>query len=365
MTHPDFRTEIKLYLEDIYQEEIHLEYIGPIDKKDKAKEDLKEFGYGKNILIEFTLHEERKSFILSTMNKNTFGHYFFYDRARSLMLAHSCYNNLPHHVRSIDVGAFTGERKFKSAGNCKEFFILREKVEGTLYYLDLEKIENTESLTVLDMNRCIALANYLAQIHSEKSDEEVLYIRRLRELIGHGECIMGLTDSYPKDAEFITRTDLETIEKKCIEWRYKLKNKTHRLCQVHGDFHPWNILFREGEDFSVIDRSRGEWGEAADDVTALSINYLFYALQNNHDEKVRDNFLFLFNLFWETYLARSDDNEILSLVAPFYAWRGLVIASPLWYPDLEVEIRTKIFTFINDVLTQDTFELDSVGVLFE
>ena len=35
---------------------------------------------------------------------------------------------------------------------------------------------------------------------------------------------------------------------------------------MHGDFHPWNLLFREGVEFSVLDRSRGEWGEPADDV---------------------------------------------------------------------------------------------------
>jgi hypothetical protein len=39
------------------------------------------------------------------------------------------------------------------------------------------------------------------------------------------------------------------------------------------------VLFREGVDFTVLDRSRGEWGEPADDVTAMTINYIFYSLQ--------------------------------------------------------------------------------------
>ena len=46
---------------------------------------------------------------------------------------------------------------------------------------------------------------------------------------------------------------------------------------MHGDFHTWNILFREGTDFSVLDRSRGEWGEwgeAVDDVICLALNVL-------------------------------------------------------------------------------------------
>ena len=66
-----------------------------------------------------------------------------------------------------------------------------------------------------------------------------------------------------------------------MEWRWKLRNRTGRLCQVHGDFHPWNVMFRNGTDFSVLDRSRGEWGEAADDITAMAMNYIFYSVQKS------------------------------------------------------------------------------------
>ena len=43
---------------------------------------------------------------------------------------------------------------------------------------------------------------------------------------------------------------MREIERRCLEWRWRLKAKTQRLRQVHGDFHPWNILFRAGADFS-------------------------------------------------------------------------------------------------------------------
>lgn len=353
MTKPDFRAELKNYLESLLGKGIDIKYIGALNKDEAKPSDLKEFGYGKNLLIEVEIENEKKSYILSTMNKDIFGHQFFYDRAKSLLLAHSCYNSLPKHANSLDVGAFTGERKFKSAGNCKEFFIIREKVEGELYFLDLERIKDTKKITELDYKRVDALAKYLVKIHSKKKDENSLYVRRIRELIGHGECIMGLTDSYPNDIEFTSQDELKEIEKKCIDWRYEIKQKTHRLCQVHGDFHPWNILFREDTDFSVIDRSRGEWGEAADDVTSITINYLFYAFQ--YDEEVGDKFLTLFERFWNAYLEETEDYEMLSLVAPFYAWRGLVLASPIWYPELDRSIRRKIFDFIHTVLSQETF----------
>ncbi|MFO7797254.1 MAG: phosphotransferase family protein [Promethearchaeati archaeon] len=363
MTEKDFRSKIKKYLEDVLNEKISVEYVGPLDKKISVEQDMKEFGYGKNFLIEFEIQGEKKSYIMSAMNKNIYGHQFFYDRAKSLLLAHSCYNKLPKHVKSIDTGSFTKKGEFKSAGDCEEFFLVREKVDGTLYFKDLEDIRERKHLTKLDKERTEILAEYLANIHRRKTDTEALYKRRIRELLGHGECIMGLTDSYTNDMDFITQDELKEIEKKCIDWRYKINHKKERLCQVHGDFHPWNILFRKNIDFTVIDRSRGEWGEAADDLTAMTINYLFYSLQTNGN--LKDEFFELFELFWNTYLEKTRDVEIRYIAAPFYVWRGLVLASPIWYPDLSNKTRRRIFEFINYILSREKIVVKDLKQFFE
>ncbi|MEM2109403.1 MAG: phosphotransferase [Candidatus Odinarchaeota archaeon] len=358
-----FTQRLMKYLKELYKSPVKILYLGPINKEALASEGLKEFGYGKTLLIEFEIKGQFKSLVLSSMTKNIFGHDHFSDRAQSLLLAHSCFNKLPRHARSVDVGAFTRDGGIISLGEAEEFFIITEKVEGKLYYLDLERVKSTGVLTSLDVERAEALAEYLASIHQLKSGEETLYIRRIRDLIGHGECLMGLTDSYPAKLDFTDADELREIEKKCIDYRYKIKYKTGRLCQVHGDFHPWNILFREGVDFTVIDRSRGEWGEAADDVASITINYLFYALQTKG--RVEGPFLTLFNTFWNKYLEKTGDREILKVIAPFYAWRGLVVASPIWYPKLENKIRRKIFNFIHAVLSRDQLVLSDVPSMFE
>jgi aminoglycoside phosphotransferase (APT) family kinase protein len=171
----------------------------------------------------------------------------------------------------------------------------------------------------------------------------------VRELIGHGECIFGVVDSYPEP----DRT-LQDIEARCLDWRWKLRGRTRRLCQVHGDFHPWNILFREGADFSVLDRSRGEWGEAADDVVCLALNYLFFSLQRSG--RLEGGFETLWQRFWARYLERSGDSELLEVVAPFFAFRGLVMANPLWYPALGAGLRTMLLRFVRNVLDEARFE---------
>ncbi len=219
---------------------------------------------------------------------------------------------------------------------------------------DLERLSKTGQTRALDTRRTVAMAGYLASIHRVKHRDADLYRRRLRELIGHGECIMGLTDSYPKRYAFITEDLLCSIEENCNRWRWKLRGKATRLSQVHGDFHPWNVLFRRGTDFTVVDRSRGEWGEPADDVTAMTINYLFFSL--SRWGTLRGPFEVLFRTFWDTYLAKSKDEDVLETTAPFFAFRGLVIASPLWYPELSISVRSKLFRFIENVLAIEKFD---------
>ncbi|TFF99104.1 MAG: aminoglycoside phosphotransferase family protein [Promethearchaeota archaeon] len=362
MIKENIKKELNNYLKSILNSNAKIKKIYPLQKQTIKKEKLKDFNYGKSLLIETNIEGKRKEYILATMEKNRFGHEFFYDRAKSLLFDYSSFNKLPKHVKALDIGVYTDKNLFKSIGDAIEFYILREKAEGKEYIKDLLAIQETGSISELDWDRLKVLVQYLVSIHQKKNDKGYLYTRRIRELIGHGECIMGLTDSYPEKLKYVGYDDLEKIEKNCIEWRYKLKKKNNRLSQIHGDFHPWNILFRKGLDFSVLDRSRGEWGEPADDVASITINYLFLSLLNKN--KTAELFLKMFDTFWDLYLKDTNDSEILSVIAPFYVWRALVLASPIWYPDIQLKIREKLFRFIENVLTDDKFNYKSIKEYF-
>jgi len=234
-------------------------------------------------------------------------------------------------------------------GDAEELFMVADFVDGREYADDLLRLRAGGVLAAPDVERADALCDYLAGIHRAAGPHPELYVRRIRELVGHGECIFGVTDSYPSGREV-----LEKIEHLCVAWRWKLKRRTHRLRQVHGDFHPWNILFRDGADFTALDRSRGEWGEAADDVTCLTLNYLFFSLQRSG--RLEGGFETLWLRFWERYLERSGDREILEVAAPFFAWRALVMANPVWYPVLEEALRRKLLDFAQNVLAEERFD---------
>jgi hypothetical protein len=258
------------------------------------------------------------------------------------------------------VGSFTGDGEtLKSLGDCCEFFIVTEFVDGVLYHSDLDRIGEVCDVSGLDEERCVALVDYLVQVHSvKKKGSPGLYVRRVRDMLGHGEGVFGLTDSYPSGLGYADEKFLVDFEKACVEWRWRLKRKAHRLSQVHGDFHPWNVMFRQGLDFTVLDRSRGEWGEPADDVSAMTINYLFYSLQTFG--KMTGPFERLFLLFWRNYLDKTGDEEILTVIQPFYAWRSLVLASPVWYPHVPITVREQVLRFAARVLKAKKFEFDSL-----
>ena len=316
--------------------------------------DVKGYGYGTPVRVDYLVAgEEPKSAVLHTMTPGPFGHEHMADRAQELIWENRAFNHLPRHIRSFDVGGFERDGRLVSAGKIEEFCLLTEYAEGETYADDLERLRDGDLLTERDFARCDVLCDYLVEIHKVRSADAELYARRIRELVGHGECIMGVTDSYPPHPLFPASV-LERIEQLSVTWRWRLKSLTHRLRQVHGDFHPWNILFRSAAEFSLLDRSRGEYGDPADDVASLTMNYLFFSLQRSG--RLEGSFESLFLGFWQRYLERSGDREMLNVVAPFLAFRGLVMASPLWYPALPDTVRQKLLAFIFAVLESDSFD---------
>jgi hypothetical protein len=341
------------YLQTLYAKPVRLLSLTRHGAQEEG-DDLKGFGYGSPLFLEYEVGSERMKAVLETMAPSSYGHDHFSDRAQAILWEHSAFNNLPRHVRSIDSGAFLDSGRIISTGRAREFFLLSEFVSGAGYFKDLERMRDGAPAREIDFGRTTALSDYLVEIHAQKHDAPAVYARRIRDLLGHGECIMGLIDNYPEQYEFIDRNLLKRVETACVEWRWRLKDRHHRLCRVHGDFHPWNILFREGADFTVLDRSRGEWGEPADDTATMTINYLFFSLQRSG--RLTGDPDKMFHRFWDNYLDKTGDREMLEVIAPFYAWRGLVIASPLWYPHLSTDVRKAIFNFIENVLGTDRFD---------
>jgi hypothetical protein len=345
--------KVQQYLERRFDTDVRIVGLSLLGHEPGA-DTLKGYGYGAPVKVDYELRGQRHAAVIETITPGPFGHENMADRAQSLLWSHAAFNRLPRHVRSLDVGGFSTAGSLVSVRDLEEFFVLNEFVPGNGYNLDLERLRDTGELQERDLERVDALSDYLAEIHGVRSSEAGLYVRRTRELIGHHECIMGILDSYPAEFEGISADALQQIERALVSWRWRLKRHAQRLRQVHGDFHPWNILFQDGADFRLLDRSRGEWGDPADDVTALTINYLFFSLQRSG--RLEGAFETLFSRFWQRYLGATGDDELHTVVGPFFAFRGLVVANPVWYPTLRPGTRAKLLNFVRAVLDRPRFD---------
>jgi hypothetical protein len=138
-----------------------------------------------------------------------------------------------------------------------------------------------------------------------------------------------------------------------LSWRSRIKRRAERLARIHGDFHPFNVLFDDASNLSVLDTSRGSLGDPADDVTSMSINFPFFAL--GHPGAWRGAFRSFWYEFWRDYVMLTRDEGVFEVAAPFFAWRGLVLANPRWYPDLAPRDRDRILGFVESVLALERF----------
>jgi len=92
----------------------------------------------------------------------------------------------------------------------------------------------------------------------------------------------------------------------------------------------------------------------------MAINYLFFGLLKTDGRVLDKDFKGLSDLFFATYFEKTGDYELLRVIQPFFAFRGLVVASPVWYPNIALETRRKLCNFIRNVIDAEEFEYQGV-----
>jgi hypothetical protein len=313
-------------------------------------------GAGYGVPLRVTLRDAagaRRRLVFHTERPDQFGHDRRADRVAEAVLAFDTFGRIPGHVTALDAGMIDGDA-LVSFGH-GEPYVLTTWADGALYAEDLRRIARSGA-TAEDLRRVDALADFLARLHRRDELPAAAYTRAVRDLLGSGEGIFGIVDGYPADVPAAPRSRLRAIEERCLAWRWRLRDRAARACRIHGDFHPFNLLF-DGDRLATLDASRGCVGEAADDLTALAVNHVFFAL--DRPGAWRGGLGRLWHRLWERYLDATGDREILDVAAPWLAWRALVVSCPTWYPDLPVDGRDALLGWIERVLDAPRFDPSS------
>ncbi len=318
-------------------------------------------GYGAPLRLRLLGPEGARTLVFRTVTPNAFGHDRRSDRAGQLLLAFDTFGLVPDHVAALDVGAVLAGGRLESLRESGEFWLLTTFAEGRLYAEDLRRVA-AEGAAPRDARRCEALAQWLARLHAERIDDADGYRRAVRDLLGHGEGIFGMVDGYPGGAPGAPPERLRRIEERCLRWRWRLRGRERRLARIHGDFHPFNLLFGEGERFTLVDASRGCRGDPADDVTAMAVNYVFFAL--DRPGAWVGGLGGLWRRFLDAYGAESGDREVLDVAPPWLAWRCLVLASPRFYPRLSAGGRDRLLRLAERALDAGRLELAMAAEVF-
>jgi hypothetical protein len=321
-------------------------------------------GYGRPLRVRIRdAGGAARALVFRTASADEFGHDRRADRFDELLLAFDGFGAVPRHVAALDVGAILPSGRLLSLREAGEPYLVTDWAEGTPYAEDLRRVAAAGEASPRDRERSLVLADYLAALHAVHLDDPPAWRRALRDLVGHGEGVAGICDAYPAEgAPGAPRARLDALERSCLEWRFRLRGRHRRLCRTHGDFHPFNILFAEGGAFRLLDASRGGRGDPADDVAALAVNYLFFAAGRR--AAWPRGLGPLWDVFLSRYLAASGDGEVLETLAPFLAWRALVLSCPRFYPGLGAPERELLLGLAERALAAPRFEPAWAGEAF-
>jgi hypothetical protein len=91
----------------------------------------------------------------------------------------------------------------------------------------------------------------------------------------------------------------------------------------------------------------------------MSLNFMLFGIYDKPE--LSGHFETMYRAFWDEYMSITGDTEMLEVIAPFYVFRTLVIASPAWYPNHPQKVREGLLRFMENVLDDERFDYQNIN----
>ena len=311
--------KIEAYLKSVLGPGVTLLDLTPLD----AAKDVKGFGYGVPVRVDYqAAGGERRSAVLHTMSPGPFGHeHMAGPRPDSAVVASGVQPASAARAVAGCGRVRTGRTALISLGRVEEFCLLTEYAAGARLRsgpgaaAQLRRCDGVW-ISTAPMRFATTWSVYTpcpAAIRICMSAATVSWSAT-------ASASWGLADSYPPHPLF-TPAVLESIEHRAVRWRWRLKGRTHRLRQVHGDFHPWNILFRRRHGFPAAGSiARRVWRSGRRcHLPHVELRFLLAAAQPAVGGRLSRS---CSNGSGSDIWTRPVIGEILEVAAPFFAFPG-------------------------------------------
>lgn len=293
-----------------------------------------------------------KCFFIKRVKTKDMGYEVPERKVYSLLVGDAMSKRVGNEPRSVGVVVLNNKAvKIPEINEDSQFYHLQEfGADGVSYWSLLNERRQKEKVDENDLRELDLIVDFIAKVHSVKHpscDREKLdavYNDSLRSVLANPELALMLLHDFPKDDKFMPLKTQKEIVGLMFEFMHKYKNRSDRLCALHGDFWGGNAFLKDGK-LEVIDFSRIPWGDAGVDVGWWFSQYLaiYHQTKNKYFKELGE-------LFLKKYIEKTGDEEVLKSSGLVFGLLVAIYLSRRFYPVVEEEYARRFLKNVLEIL---------------
>jgi thiamine kinase-like enzyme len=225
-------------------------------------------------------------------------------------------------------------------------------IPGRAFSKTLKEVHLSGELSNNVVKQTLKISDYLADIYNQSSkSDKVVYVRETCNFITYTKKQINFLRShesynkYNKSVKIIDNS-LDKLLKDSIN--------REKVCLVHNDFHPNNIIFN-GSDLHTIDKIGRLYGDQLVDISAVTLFYIWNELRSDIESRP---FLKLHNLFMDNYVNKTKNNMFGSLPI-FYGSKSVMLIYNSELMKLNTQLNKPLLNIVCKSINEDISIYDS------